>query len=325
MPAPATSAAMTFPAQFSSDREGGRQDQPIGMSMDVSHPQDVVALLRHALALCLAGELTRADALCTECRMLSVARDDAWGLSHALWILGLIRWQQRDFGQAIRHAVASGRTGRHVHERLAVARAHELLAWIATTTGVYERAAELLGVSTEAWRFVPADLGPSTWEMEWREHCTAHIRHGLGEDGFQAAMRRGAEVHHVGALTDAWEELLAPSTTLPAAVQAVRPLTERQYQVALLVAEGRSDREIADKLVVSQRTAEGHVANILARLAFTSRAQIAAWIAIDRRDHTGSSAQTTVPTGESRGTPDGMSSTSRAGLPSRREAKRLPT
>ena len=56
-------------------------------------------------------------------------------------------------------------------------------------------------------------------------------------------------------------------------------LTRREAEVAWLIAEGRSNKEIAGQLVVSQRTAEGHVEHILAKLGFTSRAQVAAWVA----------------------------------------------
>jgi non-specific serine/threonine protein kinase len=49
--------------------------------------------------------------------------------------------------------------------------------------------------------------------------------------------------------------------------------------VAVLIAEGLSNKQIARRLAVSQRTVESHVEHILAKLAFTSRAQIAAWTA----------------------------------------------
>ena len=49
--------------------------------------------------------------------------------------------------------------------------------------------------------------------------------------------------------------------------------------MARLVAGGRSNKQIAAELVISQRTAEGHVERILAKLGFTSRAQAAAWVA----------------------------------------------
>jgi DNA-binding CsgD family transcriptional regulator len=54
-------------------------------------------------------------------------------------------------------------------------------------------------------------------------------------------------------------------------------LTPREREVAALVASGLSNKEIAEKLVIGERTAEGHVERILGKLDFRSRAQIAAW------------------------------------------------
>jgi DNA-binding CsgD family transcriptional regulator len=54
-------------------------------------------------------------------------------------------------------------------------------------------------------------------------------------------------------------------------------LTEREREVASLIAQGKANREIADVLVVNYRTVEAHVSNILSKLGFTSRAQIAVW------------------------------------------------
>jgi DNA-binding CsgD family transcriptional regulator len=49
--------------------------------------------------------------------------------------------------------------------------------------------------------------------------------------------------------------------------------------VAALVAAGHSTREIAGRLVITERTVENHVAHILARLGFRTRVQVAAWVA----------------------------------------------
>ena len=56
-------------------------------------------------------------------------------------------------------------------------------------------------------------------------------------------------------------------------------LTSRELEVATLVAEGLTNRQIADRLVISERTAQNHVQHILTKLGFTSRSQIAAWTA----------------------------------------------
>ena len=58
-------------------------------------------------------------------------------------------------------------------------------------------------------------------------------------------------------------------------------LTRRERQVADLIAEGLSNKQIATKLVIAPRTAEGHVEHILTKLGFNSRTQIATWAAAD--------------------------------------------
>jgi predicted ATPase/DNA-binding CsgD family transcriptional regulator len=68
-----------------------------------------------------------------------------------------------------------------------------------------------------------------------------------------------------------------PVTPRRATKQAFGGLTEREREVAILIANGRSNREIAERLVVGNRTVEVHVSNILSKLGFTSRAQIAVW------------------------------------------------
>lgn len=55
-------------------------------------------------------------------------------------------------------------------------------------------------------------------------------------------------------------------------------LSPREREVAELVTQGLSDREISARLVISQRTAESHVAHILNKLGFSSRVQVAAYV-----------------------------------------------
>ena len=64
-------------------------------------------------------------------------------------------------------------------------------------------------------------------------------------------------------------------------------LTRREVEVARLVARGRSNREIAEEFVLSERTIESHVQHILTKLGFTSRAEIAAWVVRSGLDQTG--------------------------------------
>jgi non-specific serine/threonine protein kinase len=86
----------------------------------------------------------------------------------------------------------------------------------------------------------------------------------------------GMELSTEDALAFALEESPATASTEP---PVTSPLTRREHQVAALVARGLSNKDIAGTLVISPRTAEAHVEHILVKLGFTTRAQIAAWVA----------------------------------------------
>jgi DNA-binding CsgD family transcriptional regulator len=64
----------------------------------------------------------------------------------------------------------------------------------------------------------------------------------------------------------------------PAADTASGPLTAREFEVARLIAEGATNREIAERLVISPKTASTHVEHILAKLGVSRRAEIAVWV-----------------------------------------------
>ena len=64
---------------------------------------------------------------------------------------------------------------------------------------------------------------------------------------------------------------------LEQAIQAGDPLTRREREISELVAGGLTNRAIADRLVLSERTVEGHIRSILAKLQLTNRTELAAW------------------------------------------------
>jgi DNA-binding NarL/FixJ family response regulator len=57
------------------------------------------------------------------------------------------------------------------------------------------------------------------------------------------------------------------------------PLSPREMDVARLVADGLTNRQVAERLVISERTAQNHVQHVLTKLGFNTRSQIAAWLA----------------------------------------------
>ena len=63
----------------------------------------------------------------------------------------------------------------------------------------------------------------------------------------------------------------------PAACPPGIALTRREREVAEMIVSGLNNREIAEALVIAEGTAERHVSNILRKLGFSSRTQIAVW------------------------------------------------
>ena len=64
----------------------------------------------------------------------------------------------------------------------------------------------------------------------------------------------------------------------PPGPDALARLTSRERQVAALVAQGLSDQQIAEQIVVSRRTAENHVHHVLLKLGFHTRADLIDWV-----------------------------------------------
>jgi DNA-binding CsgD family transcriptional regulator len=118
----------------------------------------------------------------------------------------------------------------------------------------------------------------SAWaatRMEY-EHTLALVRAGLTETEFQAEQAAGRTFSLQQAVEYA-QNLPLKSAAPPAIREKPDDLTVREREVAALIAQGKSNGEIADELVVSKRTVEKHIANLLSKLGFTNRAQIVRW------------------------------------------------
>jgi DNA-binding CsgD family transcriptional regulator len=124
-------------------------------------------------------------------------------------------------------------------------------------------------------------------ELYRAAHLLADCHHGAARCLLALGDQAGALDHarRAGRLLERWpgwrrDEVTALLRRLgdgPAPAAGGGPLTPREREVAALLAEGCSNGEIARRLYISTKTASVHVSNILAKLAMTSRAEIAAW------------------------------------------------
>ncbi|MCC3312352.1 protein kinase domain-containing protein [Nocardia africana] len=223
--------------------------------------------------------LLGATSLATECFEQVVAITEAAGetmlRSWALWGEGYVAWRGGEPDRATRLLEDGIRSARLVPDPLVSAACTETLAWVVCEHHDHRRAAVLMGAADSlvsvagSAAFVFPDL------LTHRTDCVRDSREALGERAFETALGEGAAMTFDSAVAFALREQSEVRTPR----RGVGTLTKREIQVAELVAQGLSNKAIAARLVISQRTAEGHVEHILAKLGFTSRLQIATWVA----------------------------------------------
>jgi DNA-binding CsgD family transcriptional regulator/tetratricopeptide (TPR) repeat protein len=124
---------------------------------------------------------------------------------------------------------------------------------------------------------------PAEWAAV--ERAVTALRSRLGDGPATAAGAAGRRLSLEAAIALARGSLMAmqhaPQETgvrhRSGVVPAASRLSPREREVAVLVAHGRTNREIAGELMIAERTADTHLTNILNKLGFATRAQIAAW------------------------------------------------
>ncbi|MFD4247836.1 ATP-binding protein [Streptomyces sp. NPDC058525] len=244
-------------------------------------PEDAFGGMMAALHLSLALGQTGADdrqarVIAEQCR--TQYRMPRWK-GYPDWVLAAEALRQGDIDGAQASALEALQSFLAVEDRPATAAALELLARTAAARGDDRQAARLVGAAAGHCPGVPAPARLLSTAAIRDHHfgLCASVRRHLGPRAFEAAIAEGGAAD----LGELLGSTLAPVPRRPdrgSADAAGGPLTTRQWAVAQLVAEGLSNREIAGRLVVAQRTVETHVEHILARLSFTSRVQIAAWV-----------------------------------------------
>ncbi|WP_308812070.1 ATP-binding protein [Streptomyces sp. MA5143a] len=206
--------------------------------------------------------------------------------AYALWVLGYGAWLRGspEESGALMRAVLEIHRGFSDHA--GVAMALEVMAWSTAELGDHERAARLLG----ALRPLSRELSPTSAGAfaEPRARCEEAIVEALGQAAFD-------ELHTEGSFCDSLPGAIAlalggEGSEQSGAGTSPSALTHREREVAALVAEGMSNRQIAAALGRSPRTVGGHVENILAKLGLGSRAQIGAWWAVHEATARGTDA-----------------------------------
>jgi non-specific serine/threonine protein kinase len=228
----------------------------------------------------MKGDYARAIALHSEGRALFRELGDKWNIAMALWTIGQVHIQQDDFGRATASFVEGLILCKDVGDRWISQGCLEGLARVASAQGDYKRAARLLGGVEELHKRLgyrrPLEIQAS------HDRHVASARAALGDTAFAAAWGEGQSMTLQEIINYALDSANVPSSKVGKGKSeegTIHLLTTREQEVATLVARGLTNRQIATRLVITERTAETHVQNILNKLGFNSRAQVAAWAA----------------------------------------------
>ena len=223
-----------------------------------------------------AGDLDEAEDRGNESLRLAEEVEDSKLVGFLQAALGVVALERRAFedararlGRALELSIETG-------DRLNMALVLEALCRLASATSAWSLALRVGGAAAAIRERAGARSIPI-----WQDLVAASIAEAervLGAEAAASALAEGRSLSFDDAVDLARRVTEAPERQDP------RPLglTKREVEIAVMVAKGMSNREMAEQLVLAQRTVEGHVENIRSKLGFHSRTQIAAW-AVERK------------------------------------------
>ncbi|RYE39851.1 MAG: protein kinase [Hyphomicrobiales bacterium] len=232
----------------------------------------IVTLQLLGLANGLGGNAEQAVACNEEALTITRMHGESVYRGRSACLLGIALWQQDNTKRATEMFDEGLRLTQLVDDPLGSAWCLEGLAWIAARQNPH-KSATLLGSAEALWQGVGSPSVHIPGLGAFHDVCERRTRSALGERPFVAAYAKGRSMRVEDVVALALDEQ-RPSEPAGEAVG----LTRREKEVAQLVADGLTNRAIAEQLVISHRTAQGHVEHILTKLGFHNRAQIAAWV-----------------------------------------------
>ena len=229
----------------------------------------------------LRGDLDGAKRMYTDALGYLREIDARPELARCLSGLGRVALDLGDLEGAREHMAESLRLSRDIGTHIGMARGLESCATLAASEGAAERAVMLAAAAAG----LRATSGLPPLPTGRADRYLVAVRQ-LDEGTAALLWSRGLALSPEAAIELAIEQApraprppgaagAASGTTAPGTAGG---LTAREREIAVLIASGRSNKAIAAELVISPATVARHVANIMAKLGFRNRAQIAAWI-----------------------------------------------
>jgi len=253
-----------------------------------------------------AGEVEEGLARCNRgLDRLGAGSEERWQQSYLLALKGFCLLLKGDLAGSGEAFCTALEMKHEIGDTMGTAYALEGIAWLAVAERRYTRAAWLLGVADSLWQLVGSRLGSSTTTQARHARAQQEVRDALGEERYLALCCRGAGYPLAAIVQFAAEgaDDLPPhpgqhpqpgpgpagaalgrsagaalGRSAGAAPGGSAGLTSREREIAGLVAEGLSNREIAGRLVISKRTVDAHIEHIYSKLGVSSRVQLASWL-----------------------------------------------
>jgi predicted ATPase/DNA-binding CsgD family transcriptional regulator len=233
------------------------------------------------------GDFGRAAEFEEEGLMLRRKIGDKWGIAVSLANFAWIELHQDNLGKAESLLLESFTIRREIEDRGGMAWCLEKLAKINILYGQkkprtqsienFRHAAQLLGAAA-ALRAPVGSVIDQADQPEY-ERDLETLRSALGKEAFSNLWLEGEGIPLSEVVDGAWAE--STKESIQSEKEKSGGLTARERQVAILISQGKSNREIANAMTVGVRTIETYVTRIMNKLGFDSRVQIATW-AIER-------------------------------------------
>jgi DNA-binding NarL/FixJ family response regulator len=273
------------------------------LELQLAQLHQLAGNINAALDWCLRAQARLSD--------FSPGGGERWISSQLRLISGLALYQRpgldADCAIAIRRAL---RAKHDLGDEVGMAYCLEVLGWLASRGARFDQAARLLGAADSLWRRAGSRLTGIAVLEQIRQRAADRAREALGDAGYETAHARGEALELDTVVAYALDErafdkrraasgrsaqpaaapvtdggghgdggsAAAPATGAVTAAVTGAALTRREREIAVLVASGLSNREIASRLFISKRTVDAHVEHIFAKLEISSRVKLALWL-----------------------------------------------
>ncbi len=231
-----------------------------------------------ALVALREGETARAASLIKESLAIYRQMDSRWYMAWALYILGRVEVEQGDLRAARSSYQESLALIQELGKEWLTPFNLEGLAGVVAAQGEPRWAAQLLGAAEALREVIAVPLMPA--DRANYEQAVRVARAQLGERAFAAAWAEGRSMTPEQALAAQGQVTIPtpiPAGSLPTPPTKTSPtypagLTAREVEILRLVAQGLTDAQVAEQLVISPRTVNWHLTSIYSKLGVSSRA-----------------------------------------------------